>query len=155
MLISTTIITVPKMAGKMPPSVFDSRGSSDEELPQPARVDPARGGRTRARSHDTRGRCPASPAPSPCRPRPEHDLGAGRVRNRRCEALLAFAYSPVCPAPSRCSPPIPLARAPLGAAGVALELRWARRQPSIRWLMAPISSRSIVRIRPAVGDVPL
>ena len=23
-----TIITVPKMAGKMPPSVFDSRGSS-------------------------------------------------------------------------------------------------------------------------------
>ena len=25
----TTIITVPKMAGNTPPSVFDSRGSSD------------------------------------------------------------------------------------------------------------------------------
>ena len=28
MLMMMTIITVPKMAGKMPPSVFDSRGSS-------------------------------------------------------------------------------------------------------------------------------
>ena len=28
-LMIITIITVPKMAGKMPPSVFDSRGSSD------------------------------------------------------------------------------------------------------------------------------
>ena len=27
-----TIITVPKMAGKMPPSVFDSRGSSARKL---------------------------------------------------------------------------------------------------------------------------
>ena len=28
MLMISTIITVPKIAGKMPPSVFDSRGSS-------------------------------------------------------------------------------------------------------------------------------
>ena len=28
MLMMKTIITVPKIAGKMPPSVFDSRGSS-------------------------------------------------------------------------------------------------------------------------------
>jgi hypothetical protein len=74
-----TIITVPKIAGKMPPSVFDSRGSAETN------------------SHDA-GEVEAELAADPHRVRPQraHDLadrdlllGAAAVAITRCSAKSA------------------------------------------------------------------
>ena len=54
-LMRKTIITVPKMAGKMPPSVFDSRGSSVRNSHSRLGVDAGRGRARTARSPGRRG----------------------------------------------------------------------------------------------------
>ena len=79
---------MPKIAGKMPPSVFDSRGSPDEKLPQPARIDARPGRRTTARWPDRRGRCRASRAPSRCRRPPR---ATTRVREACVDHLASRA----------------------------------------------------------------
>ena len=135
-----TIITVPKMAGNTPPSVFDSRGSSDTNSQTLADVVRGLGRRRPSRSGSTRrrpGRAGSSFSLPPSAATTTLAVCRARSSASRASCVLVARL-----------------RAPPARARSALDLRARRSRPrsssvrsrsricSCAWLMAPIVAAS-------------